>query len=446
MNGRFCLFFVLILVLSAPMVMVQTVRAQEYTLERCIEIALDVSPAVGISRENLARSRTNVLQNYGNFLPSATASFRMGRSFAGPTSGVVVDAQGRPIPPTGFDYDTYVLSFSGGMTLFNWGTNRRQLQQSKASAEAAVYNLEYQKDFIKAIVIREYYNLIRQIKLGDVSEENVELNKRNLEQVEAFYNIGSRTKAEFLQARVTLANSKLEYLNVQNAEVLARQRLLSRLNLPRDTPLDLDESLNITPGEVEVEAEIDYMMGHRSDLLGSREEVAAAKYAVSAWKNSRYPDLTGFYSYSWNQREWDDFAAMFDENYVWSLGLGLNWNIFDRFLTKSSVMNAEATTRIAEYNLQQAEIDALLELDQIVANLKQAKERLELARETVTHAQENVRLADERYRVGAGTILETIVANASLTEAQAQLVEAEIDYLINRADLQRATGRPISTE
>ncbi|MCK5406578.1 MAG: TolC family protein, partial [Candidatus Krumholzibacteria bacterium] len=360
MNGRFCLFFVLILVLSAPMVMVQTVRAQEYTLERCIEIALDVSPAVGISRENLARSRTNVLQNYGNFLPSATASFRMGRSFAGPTSGVVVDAQGRPIPPTGFDYDTYVLSFSGGMTLFNWGTNRRQLQQSKASAEAAVYNLEYQKDFIKAIVIREYYNLIRQIKLGDVSEENVELNKRNLEQVEAFYNIGSRTKAEFLQARVTLANSKLEYLNVQNAEVLARQRLLSRLNLPRDTPLDLDESLNITPGEVEVEAEIDYMMGHRSDLLGSREEVAAAKYAVSAWKNSRYPDLTGFYSYSWNQREWDDFAAMFDENYVWSLGLGLNWNIFDRFLTKSSVMNAEATTRIAEYNLQQAEIDALL--------------------------------------------------------------------------------------
>jgi outer membrane protein TolC len=335
------------------------------------------------------------------------------------------------------------MSLQGSMTLFNWGANLRQLQQAQHSAEAAVYDLEYQKDFIKAVVIREYYDLVKRIKLREVQEADVDLNRRNLEQVEAFYNIGSRTKADFLQAKVTLANSELNLLNAGNAEELARARLLSRLNMPMDTELDLDESLTIVVEDVDIQSEINFMKGHRSDLLGGRERVEAAISAVSAWKDSRYPDFFGYYSYSWNDREWDEFINMFESNYVWSLGLGLNWNIFDRFMTKSNIMNARADRRMAEFNLQQAEIDALLDVQQIVVNLEQARQRLDLAEETVTHAQENVRLAEERYRVGAGTILETIQANASLTEAQASLIDARIDYLINRADLQRATGRPV---
>jgi outer membrane protein TolC len=387
-----------------------------------------------------------VLQAYGGFLPSAALSYRVGSSFAGPTSGVVVDAQGRPIPATGFDYDTYVFSINGGMNLFNWGANRRNLQQTRSSAEAAVYDLEYRKDFVKAVVIRQYYDVIRQIKLRHVREEDVALNQRNLEQVEAFYRIGSRTKADFLQARVTLANSELNLLSAENAAELAQVRLLATLNLPVGTDLDLDESLEGAVADVDVENEASYMMSHRSDLLGSRERVTAAGHSVSALKDGRYPDLTAFYSYSWNDREWADLAEMFKSNYVWSVGLSLNWNIFDRFMTLGNIRNAEASERVAQYNLKQAEIDARVDLQQIIVNINQARERLELASETVTHALENVRLAEERYRVGAGTILETIQASASLTEAQASLIEAQIDYLINRADMQRATGRPIRTK
>jgi len=421
-------------------------RAQKYSLENCIEIALDVSPAVGISRESMTSSRTQVLQAYGGFLPNAAMSFRIGRNFAGPTSGIIVDAQGRPIPIDGSQYDIYALSVGGGMTLFNWGSNYRRLQQSQHSAAAAGYDLEYQKDFIKAMVIREYYEAVRWVKLRKVREEEVALNQRNLEQVEAFYKIGSRTKADFLQARVTLANSELQLLNAENSQELAEARLLSRLELPMTSSLDLDDSVDILPQDVDFQNEIDYMRVHRADLLGSKERILAANSNVSALKDGRYPDLSANYSYSWNTREWTDFAAMFEKNYFWSVGLGLNWNIFDRFLTKSNVLNAEANTRIAEYNLEQAELDAVLDVQQIVLNLNQARKRLDLASETVTHAKENVRLAEERYRVGAGTILETIQANASLTEASASLIEAQIDYLVNRADLQRATGRPIRTD
>jgi len=66
--------------------------------------------------------------------------------------------------------------------------------------------------------------------------------------------------------------------------------------------------------------------------------------------------------------------------------------------------------------------------------------------ETVEQARENLRLAEERYRVGAGTILETIEAGVQLTTAQSSLIQAQIDYAIAKADLKRAAGRDVTVE
>ena len=92
---------------------------------------------------------------------------------------------------------------------------------------------------------------------------------------------------------------------------------------------------------------------------------------------------------------------------------------------------------------EQAKRLAVNEVKRLILAMQEADERTRVSQETVEQAQENLRLARERYRVGAGTILETIEAEASLTQAQGFLVEAKCDYLIAQADLQRATGRPM---
>ena len=187
------------------------------------------------------------------------------------------------------------------------------------------------------------------------------------------------------------------------------------------------------------------MFGHRSDLLARCRRMEAADANLSAVDKGRWPTLGAGFSYGWNDRDFPSDGAVFKRNYVWSLGVFLDWNVFDRFQTKANIQDARARRRISEYDLQQAKINAVLDLKQIMLNLDQASQRLSLADETVNAAQENQRLAEERYRVGAGTILETIQSNSSLVAAQAQLIDARVDYLINRADLQRATGRPITT-
>ncbi|HEX5131791.1 MAG TPA: TolC family protein [Candidatus Krumholzibacteria bacterium] len=420
-------------------------RAEVYDLERSIDLALKTSTNVGISTEQLQTARSGVVRSYAEFMPNLSMSAWAGHSFAGPSTGVFVDAQGRPVQPSGFDYEAYTFGLQSQMRLFDWGANLNGLSQSKRNADAAAHNLEYTRDVIRAIVIREYYDLVRQRRLLEVQEADLEAKTRNLEQVEAFYKIGSRTKADFLQARVDKANSQLNLLNVKNAEAIAAARLKSRLNIPQEQPIEVDKSIEFTPGTYDATTEIDHMFQNRSDLLAGRQQIEAASAGVSVAKKGRYPTLDASFSYSWNDRAFPTDGAVFKRDYVWSVGVFFGWNIFDRFQSRAAIQQAKAEYRIAEYNLQQAKIDAVLDVKQIMLNLDQARERLDLAEETVAAAEENNRLAQERYRVGAGTILETIEASASLTQAQASLIDARVDYLINRADLQRATGRQITT-
>jgi outer membrane protein len=422
-------------------------RAEKYDLEKSLQIALDASTQVGIARENLTSARGDVLRSYGGVMPSVGLAARGGHNWAGPTTGVVIDSQGRPVKPSGFDYESYSFSMFSQMNLFDWGATYGNITRAKSSAQAAAHELEYNRDLVKALVIREYYDLVRQRKLREVQETDLEAKKRNLEQVDAFYKIGSRTKADFLQARVDMSNSELLLITRKNAEDIAEARLKSLLNLPQDAaPLEIDESIDFSPSDFSMDTEVAFMFEHRSDLLASEQRVEAADASLSVAEKGRYPTLGASFSYGWNDRDFPTDGAVFKRDYVWSLGVFLDWNIFDRFQTKANIQDAKARRRVTEYDLQQAKIDAVLDLKQIMLNLDQATQRLSLAEETVAAAQENQRLAEERYRVGAGTILETIQSNSSLVSAQAQLIDARVDYLINRADLQRATGRRITTQ
>jgi len=420
-------------------------RAEKYDLEKSLQVALDASTQVGIATQNLSSARSDVLRAYGGVMPNFGLAARGGHNWAGPTTGVVIDSQGRPVRPSGFDYESYSFSMFSQMNLFDWMATYANIHRAKSTADAAAYDLEYNRDVIKALVIREYYEVVRQRKLREVQETDLDAKKRNLEQVEAFYKIGSRTKADYLQARVDMSNSELLLITRKNAEAIAESRFRSQLNLPQDTPVEVDESIEFSPGEFNMTDEVAFMFGHRSDLLGAQQRIEAAEANVSAVEKGRYPTLGASFSYGWNDRAFPDDGAVFKRDYVWSLGVFLDWNVFDRFQIKANIQDAKARRRVSEYDLQQSKIDAVLDLKQIMLNLDQATQRLSLAEETVDAAQENQRLAEERYRVGAGTILETIQSNSSLVAAQAQLIDARVDYLINRADLQRATGRAITT-
>ena len=432
---------VIILVFSG----VEAGGAELLTLKDCISIALNNNPQIGIARQGYRKAQSGLLLNYGRLMPRMSLSFYTGHRFYGPSS-VQFDNQGRPVQRNGFDYEDYTLRFSSDMVLFDGGATINNIRSSMKSRDAAKEDFMYKRDLIAAQVIRAYYNLVRTKMLLHVQEESVELARKNLERSEALQQVGSATRADVLKAKVRYSNTRLDMIKAKNAVEQAKEDLNALLNRREQTEILVDTTMTVDFYEPDLKKEVSFALANRPDLKSLSLSLESAKAGMAAAKSGWYPQLGANFSYSWNDRRMAQNLDFFDNEYMWMITGYLNFNIFDQFATSSNVSRAKADCRIAEYNLEAARLDAVKEIKTIVLNIQQAEERIGVAEETVTQAKEDLKLAEERYRVGAGTMLETIDAQVALAQAKADVIDAKCDYLIARADLARATGRRVYSD
>jgi len=414
--------------------------AETLSLDQCIAIAQKSNPEIAIAGEGYRKTESTLLMNYGRLLPGFNLNFYTGHTFYGPSS-VQFDVSGRPVQREGFDYPSYSFGISSDMTLFDWGGNVNRVRAAMSGRDAARASLLYQKDIIAARVIRAYYDLVRNRMLLRVQEESVDLAKRNLDRTDALLKVGSATRADLLKARVRHSNTRLAMIQATNAVALSREDLAALLNEETADSIDVDTTMTIAFEEPNAAAEVAYAMAHRSDLRSLEHNVKSAGASVAAARSGWLPVLGASFNYAWNDRKMAQDFNFFENEYYWGVVGYLSFNIFDRFQTSSSVSMARADERIAQYGLEKAKLDAGKEIRGLVLIMDQAHERTLVATETVEQAQEDLRLAEERYRVGAGTMLETIDAQVALTQAKADVIQAKADYLIAAADLARATGR-----
>jgi len=266
---------------------------------------------------------------------------------------------------------------------------------------------------------------------------------RNLERTEALLEVGSATRADVLKARVRHSNTRLALIQTRNGVELAKQDLSALLKIQGDRAIDVDTTMAIEYADFDPAVEVGHAMAYRSDLKSLEHTIKSARSGVSAARSGWFPTLGASFNYGWNDRKMAENLNFFKNEYSWGIMGYLSFNVFDRFQTSSNVRIAKADARIAEYNLEKAKLDAANQIRTLLLTITQARERISVASETVEQANEDLRLAEERYRVGAGTMLETIDAQVALTQAKGDVIQAKCDFLIATADLAVATGKKI---
>jgi outer membrane protein len=413
-----------------------------YSLDQCISIAQKNNPDIAIAGQSYRKTESSLLRSYGSLLPGFSLDFSTGHQFYGPSS-VQFDASGRPVQRDGFDYESYSFSLSSDVQLFDGGGNISRVRSAMWNRDGAREQLKYRKDVIAASVIRAYYDLVRNKMLLKVQEESSESAKKNLERTEALLQVGSATRADVLKAGVRFSNTRLAKIQAANAVEFAREDLSVILNMRESQGIDVDTTLAIEFMELDADAEMEHAIAYRPDLKSLEFDIKSAHAGVSAARSGWFPSLGVGFRYNWNDRKMAKDLNFFANEYTWGIAGYLSFNIFDRFQTSSSVQTAKADARIAEYSLERAKLEAVKQIKMLILTIGQARERISVASETVEQAAEDLRLAEERYRVGAGTMLETIDAQVALTQAKSDVIQAKCDFLIATADLAVATGKKI---
>src|SRR6185436_3773732 len=107
---------------------------------------------------------------------------------------------------------------------------------------------------------------------------------------------------------------------------------------------------------------------------------------------------------------------------------------------------AKYSYEASKSTLAQTERIAQSQIEAAYKDVSQNAERLAASQEAVAAARENYQAASESQRLGVGTVVDVITAQASLATAESDYVQALYDYETSVVQLRLVTGQSIPGE
>jgi len=121
-------------------------------------------------------------------------------------------------------------------------------------------------------------------------------------------------------------------------------------------------------------------------------------------------------------------------------GAQLSWSLFDGFLTKGKIEQAEALYAGSKVDVQNEMRGVEIEVRTDYSNFIEANEILESQKRCRKKPRKRCDWRRREAKAGTGTQLDVLSAQTSLTQARSTQVQALHDYDVARARLERAIG------
>ncbi len=320
--------------------------------------------------------------------------------------------------------------------LFTGGARIYDMQGSAAGVDGARAG-ELQARFQTALGTEaDYYEVIAQTELLRVTQERTARAMQQLDIARARVLSGAAVQTDSLQLLLELTRAQVEELQQDAAVKVSRLQLGRRIGHagPADAvPLDTlpARELPITEADAYQEA---LTSSPRVEVAQADARVADAFF--KAERGSYFPTVSLF-------GQWSGFdeAIIPRATTRTTYGVSLNFPLWDGANREIRVYRANTLRQVAEATRADTEREVGRNIVAAYQAYDAARASAELAARAVLIARENLRVQQERYQSGATTILDLLVAQVNLTEAEAGLVQSRFTTRLALAGVEAILGR-----
>ncbi|MFT7364184.1 MAG: outer membrane protein [Algoriphagus sp.] len=441
------LFVVVVLVATV----FRTASAQEIVqlnLKQALEYALENNVDAKNARLELLVAETTVKEELSKGLPQINGSFNLNYNPAVPILFVPNE------PPFGdptIDSDVIPLRFgvsyqSGlGVTasqmIFD-GSFFVGLRASKTLRELTEFDRIKTENDVLLTVKKAYFGVLVNIERIKLAESNLARIDSLLEETKAIYEAGLAEKIDVSRIQVQRNNTYTQVERSRTAYEISKQLLKIQMGLPRDydilitetlaelNPVDQLNQLLTMEGMPRVEVN---QLEKNLELVGLDLRNNTVQYMPKITFNANYQRSGAGNAFNtvYDSRNW--FSSSL-------LGVNMQIPIFDGFLKSSKIQR----NRIQQDQLENQRLflddNISLEIYQARTSLKNDLNILEVQRENMALAQEVYDISKIKYNEGVGSNLEVVEADAALIESEINYLSALYDGLIAKVDLEKALG------
>ncbi len=332
-------------------------------------------------------------------------------------------------------------------SIYEGGRINSALHSARLTREQAVANHQTViADALRDVRVAYYGALLAQ-QQRIVQEASLQLLQQELAETTKRFQAGTVPRFNVLRAEVEVANARPRVIRARNSVRVSKDNLANLIgeNIPQGTdelPLTLTDKLETAPYEVQLSAAIAQALTGRTELAALRLAERLRADQIKTAKSGYHPSVQFYAGYGAKSSQFSQDLT--EELHGWEAGAQLSWNVFDGFLTRGRVQEAEALRRRTEADLEDAMRRVELDVRTGYSTFIEAREVLISQEKVQESAEESLRLANARAAAGAGTQLDVLSAQTALTEARTTQVQAKHDYAVARARLERAIGPAIT--
>ncbi len=303
-------------------------------------------------------------------------------------------------------------------------------------------NMEVTAEMIKANIYKVYYQLVVSKTQIELLDANISLLEKLLKDTRIIYENGFREQLDVDKVTVQLANLQTEKTKVLNVISNGYYGLKVLMGMPVKDELVLTDKLTEDQIKEGILEKSIYSYEDRKEYQYAQIGKTLNDYNVRRYKLSQIPTISLNALYAKNaQRDKWNFFGRGDWFSVSNINLNINIPIFNGFLTKSKIAQAQLEGRKIDNQL-----DALkLSIDNEVAiarnNYRTAITTMDFQKKNMELAEKVYQQTKKKYEIGTGSQMEINTAQTDMKTAQTNYITALYDAIIAKVDFMKATGK-----
>jgi len=405
-----------------------------YSLDDLYQIALKRSEKIKISEEDLYITETTKEKALSVLVPRFSAFGNYTRySEEKMAADKVTLIQPESTTAWGVRFDqSFTLN---GKELIALGIAEDSIKKSK-------YDLDAVKEAYLFNVTSAYYNVLKTATAVDIAIANVKRLEAHKNAVSVQLKIEEVTKTALYRAQAELSKSKAELIKLKNRLKLAQNVLSRVVGLEGNFEIRKPEfkkyfSLDNDMDSVKKEALLD-----RAELKSLAVQIKISEDMAKYSKSAYWPTVSVEGVYQKYDQDPDSFMVN-DENI--SVGVMLNFTIFDGGLRKAEIKESLAKKRQAELAERDLSKEIATEVEDAYLYLHTQMSVLKSLEDQLKFANDNYNAVSKQFKYGLANSIDVMDANTLLVTSETELAKSIYNKQLAGLNVERAKGTFLKT-
>ncbi len=293
---------------------------------------------------------------------------------------------------------------------------------AKKQYEAMALQTRRTKESIRFEVKKAYYMLELASNAVQVLQKSVEVAEDALKLTLDFEKQGLVKHADVLEAMVRRDERKNQLSEAENNLQTANEFLAHLLGLDLNTPIEVIDSMGLTPAQVAYNASA-ATLESRSDMQAIQKQIEGAENMLKSEKMKFIPRLNAFGSYEWNDSKLLGTSA---NNYM--IGASLSWNLFGGYKNAGSAQHASAQLQEAHYNYENYLSQSQIQLNRAMRNMELKYQQVLSGKLSREQAAESFRIRSDRFRQGLEKTTDLLMSEALSSQKNLEYIQSIYNY------------------